>query len=223
MVSDRDALAKLAEVVMVQSVAQFRLAHQNDLQKFPVIGFEIGKQADLFEQTISEVLCFVDDKNGFAALRHLFEEKMIDLRDAFQAVESLDIQPEFHRDGFDELIGIERGIQNQRGGKIFPKLVEQRPAQSGFARADFARQLHETFALSNSVKQMIERFAMFCAVEKETRIWRYIEWRLGQAVIFQIHAGLFIGNHARRKAKWVVFWFRKRRSVVVLRLFVMLS
>jgi hypothetical protein len=29
---------------------------------------------------------------------------------------------------------------------------------------------------------------MFCAVEKETRIWRYIEWRLGQAVIFQIHA-----------------------------------
>ena len=207
MVADRDALAKLTKVVMVQSITQFRLAHQNNLQKFPVVGFEIGEQSDLFEQIVGEVLRFVDDENGFASLRHLFEEKMIDFRDAFQAVETFDIQPEFHRDGFDELVRIKRGIQNQRGGKIFPKLIEQRAAQGRFARADFAGQLHETFSLANPVEQMVERFAMFGAVEKETRIWRYIEWRLGQAVIFQIHADLFIGKNARRKAKWICFRF----------------
>ena len=41
MITHRDALAKLAQARVVQTVAQFWLPHQNDLKKFAVVGFEI--------------------------------------------------------------------------------------------------------------------------------------------------------------------------------------
>ena len=41
MVSHRDALAKLAQTRVIQTVAQFRLAQQNDLQEFPIVQFNV--------------------------------------------------------------------------------------------------------------------------------------------------------------------------------------
>jgi hypothetical protein len=41
MVPHRDALAKLAQTRMIQAIAQFRLAQQNDLQEFPVVQFNV--------------------------------------------------------------------------------------------------------------------------------------------------------------------------------------
>ena len=49
MVANGDALTQLAQSRIVQLVAQFGLTHQDDLQQFPVVGFEIRKQADLLE------------------------------------------------------------------------------------------------------------------------------------------------------------------------------
>ena len=41
MVSNGDALAKLSKAMVIQPLAQFRLTHQNNLQKFAVVRFEI--------------------------------------------------------------------------------------------------------------------------------------------------------------------------------------
>src|SRR6476469_2779976 len=52
MVTHRDALPKLAQAMIINPVAQFRLPHQHDLQELAVISPQIGKQSDLLEQFI---------------------------------------------------------------------------------------------------------------------------------------------------------------------------
>ena len=188
MVAHGDALAQLAEAVLVEALAQFRLAHQNNLQQLAFIGFEIGQQADLFQQIVRQILRLVNDQHRIPALRHLFEQKMIYLGNRFETVQSFYIQPEFHADRPDQLIGVQRGIENQGGRKIFPQLIKQRAAQGRFARANFARQLDKTFSLADAVEEMIESLAMFGAVKKKSRIGRDVKRRFGQAVIFQIHS-----------------------------------
>ena len=90
MVADGDALAQLAEAVLVEAVAQFGLAHEDDLQKFALVGFQIGKEAHLFEQFAGEVLGFVNNKDGVLAALDLLEEEAVDLGHGFQAVQALD-------------------------------------------------------------------------------------------------------------------------------------
>jgi hypothetical protein len=48
--------------------------------------------------------------------------------------------------------------------------------------------LHETLALADAVKQMVERLAMFGAMKKKTRVRRDVERHLLQSIKFQIHA-----------------------------------
>ena len=187
MIPHRDPLTKLSEFMLIQTIPQFGLAHQNNLEKFAVVGFKIGEQSHLFQQIVGQILRLIDDKNRLAVLRHLFQKKMIYLGDGFEAIKPFDLQTEFHGNGLNELAGIESGIDNQRGGKILSKLVEQRAAERGFARADFAGKLHKPFSLANSVKQMVERLAMFGAVKKKSRIGSDVKRRFRQAVIFQIH------------------------------------
>ena len=125
MVADGDALAQLAQAVLVESVAQFGLAHQDDLQQLALVGFEIGKEADLFEQFAREVLGLVNNKNGVLAALGLMEEEAVDFGHRFQAVQALGLQAQFHGDGLDELVGVEHGIENERGGELGAELFEQ--------------------------------------------------------------------------------------------------
>ena len=122
MIPHRDALAKLAQAVIVQAVAQFRLAHQHNLQKFAVVGFEVREQPHLFEQFIRQVLRLVDDERHVASLLQLIEQKMIDDLDCLKTVLALHLEAELHRDGLDELVGAQDGVQDERGGKFVTKL-----------------------------------------------------------------------------------------------------
>jgi hypothetical protein len=45
------------------------------------------------------------------------------------------------------------------------ELFQQRTAEGGLARADFARELDEPFTLADAIKQMVERFAVLPAVK----------------------------------------------------------
>ena len=67
------------------------------------------------------------------------------------------------------------------------ELLEQRATQRRLARADFAGDLHETFPLTNSIEQMVERFAMLRTVKQEPRVGRDVEWRFAQAIVIQVH------------------------------------
>lgn len=192
MITHGDALAKLAQFVFVQAIAQFRLAHQNDLQEFAIVGFEIREQADLFEHFFAQVLGFVDDEHGLFALLDLAEQKFVEDGKRIETVEAevLNRQTEFGGDRLHELVSVQRGIQNEGGGiTAATELLEHRAAERGLAGANFAGELHKAFALANSVKQVIEGFTVFGAVKQEPRVRGNIERRLGQAIIVKIHRG----------------------------------
>ena len=78
MVADSDPLPKLAEVVLVQAVAQLRLAEQNDLEKLACVCFQVGKETNLLQQGRTKVLGFVDDQDGVAALVDFVEHELVD-------------------------------------------------------------------------------------------------------------------------------------------------
>ena len=48
-VMDEDALFELAEVLLVEDGLEFGLAHEDDLEEFFLIGFEVGEESNLFE------------------------------------------------------------------------------------------------------------------------------------------------------------------------------
>jgi hypothetical protein len=58
------------------------------------------------------------------------------------------------------------------------------------ARAHLAGELDETLPLADAVKQMIDRFAVFRAVKKKSRVRRDVKRRLSQTIIIQVHARL---------------------------------
>ena len=59
------------------------------------------------------------------------------------------------------------------------QLFQHRPAKRGLARADFAGELDESFALADAVEQMVEGLAMLRAVKQEARVRRDVERRFG--------------------------------------------
>ena len=146
--------------VAVQPVAQFRLAHQNDLQQLPVVRLDVGKQTHLFEQIFRQILRLVNDKHRLLAVLDLLQQKFADGRNRFQPVLALHVQPEFRRDGLHQFIRVQHRVQDQRRGKMRVQLLQQRAAQRRLARADLARELHKTLALADAVEQMVERLAM---------------------------------------------------------------
>src|ERR1043165_2280266 len=85
-------------------------------------------------------------------------------------------------------------------------MFQQRPAERGLARADFAGELHEALAFPDAVEQMVERLAVFVAVEKKARVRRDVERRLLQSIKLQIHAWLLAETSVSRKGKvWPPF------------------
>ena len=143
----------------------------------------------LFQHVLTEILGFVDDQHRLLALLDLAEQKFIEERERVEPIEAepVDRQAELGRDRFHELVGIQRGIQNQRSGITAVELFEHRAAEGRFARADFAGELHKSFALANAVKQMIERLTVLRAVKQKPRVRRDVERRLRQAIIVKIH------------------------------------
>ena len=176
-IADGDALAQLAQIVIVQALPQLGLAHKHDLQELAVVGLEIGQQADLFEELVGEILRFIDDEHGIAAGVCFGEEEAVDFGDGFQAIHALDVEAELHGDGLDELVGVQDGIEDERGRKVGSELFEERAAKSGLAGTDFAGDLHKSFSFANAVKQVVESLTMFRAVKQKARIRRDAERR----------------------------------------------
>src|SRR3954470_16392972 len=104
MVTDGDPLAKLTQVVLVEAVAQLRLAEQDDLEQLAGVGLKVGKKTNLFQQGRAEVLGFIDDEDGVAALLDFVKQELVNGRNGVQSVQSPHFQTEFHGYGFDHLV-----------------------------------------------------------------------------------------------------------------------
>ena len=182
MITHRDALPQLAELVAVQAVAQFRLSHQNNLQQLAVVGFDVGNQPHLFQQILRQILRLVHDQDRFPAGQSLFQQKISEAGHRFHPVSALHFQAEFGGDGLHQFVAAHHRVQNQSRGKTRVELFQQRAAERRLARADLAGELHEALALADAVEQVVERLAMLRAVKKEARVRRDVERRELQSV-----------------------------------------
>ena len=77
MIAAGDALRELAQFRARQQFAQFRLAHQDDLQEFLAAGLEIGQQPHLLQHFASQGLGFVDDEHHAPAFGVGFQQTRI--------------------------------------------------------------------------------------------------------------------------------------------------
>ena len=177
----------MAQARIVEPVAQFGLAHQDNLQQFAFVGFQVGEQAHLFEQLPRQILRFVNNQDGILAVFDLLQEEAVDFGHRFQAVQALDLQIQLHGDGLHQLIGVQHRIKNQRGGKGRAEFFQQGAAKGGLARADLAGQLDKALPFAHPVKQMIKGLAMLGAEKQKPRIRCNIERRFLQPVVFQVH------------------------------------
>ena len=201
MITHRDALAQLAQARAVQAVAQFRLAHQDDLQQFAVVGLDVREQTDLFEQVFRQILRLVNDQHGFLALLDLLQKKFADGRDRFQPVKCrFTSRPNSVAMAFINSSAFKTGFKISAVENCPSSCSSSARHKRRLARADFAGELDETLALADAVKQMVERLAMFRAVEKKARVRRDVERRLFQSVKLQIHAR-FLAQSAPRQRK----------------------
>ena len=97
-VAHSDALTQLAEFIAIEAVAELRLANEDDLQQFVLVGFEVGQQTHLLELLLGHVLCFVDDEHDHAIGVRLFEQKPIEAIDQPDPVVSAVVEVELAQD-----------------------------------------------------------------------------------------------------------------------------
>jgi hypothetical protein len=189
--TDGDPLSELAKAVIVQAVSELRLAEQDDLEQFAIFGFEVGEESDLFEEFGGEVLGFVDDQDGVAAVEEEIDKELIESGEGFEAVHAFGVETILEGDGTEELVGIEDGIEDEGGGVVFAEFLEDGAADGGFAAADLAGELNEALAFADTVDEVVEGFTVSGVVKKVARVGRQIERRFLQAVKVQIHAERF--------------------------------
>ena len=179
-ITNCDSLAEVLEVRAVEMFPEFGLAHENDLEEFAFVSLEVGEEAHLFEQFVGHVLGLIDNEDGVFLLIHQTKKKFVQEGGGFELIhfEAFDVEAEFHGDRFDQAGGVEHGVQNERCFPFRAELFEHGTADGGFARADFARELDETFSLANAVEQVVIRFTVLWTEEKEPWIWSNVEGRL---------------------------------------------
>lgn len=99
----QDALAKLPQALFGENPFEFRLTHQNDLEQLLLVGFEVGKQTQLFEQFEGEVLRFVNDEENVLSLLDPIKQDVVDLFDEPAATAARSFFAEFRQDGLEQL------------------------------------------------------------------------------------------------------------------------
>jgi hypothetical protein len=84
-IPDSDALVNLAQSGLIEFGLQLRLADQDNLEELLARSFEVGEQAEVFEDVFTEVLRLVDEQGGGASLRQLGDKKLVQRVDFLQS------------------------------------------------------------------------------------------------------------------------------------------
>lgn len=110
---DQDALAELAKPVFAQYLFEFRLTHQNDLQKLLLVRLQVRQKSELLQQVESEVLGLVDDQKDIFALLDSVQKDVVNLLDETASASAFALLAKLGQDGFEELGFRNAGIEYQ--------------------------------------------------------------------------------------------------------------
>jgi hypothetical protein len=184
------ALGQLLQLGPGQLVAQFGLADQHDLQQLAFLRFQVGQQAQQFQQLGRQRLRLVDDQHELLA-RGVARQQVVVQRigPGLQAVGRRPGQrdaellahrlQQFHRRQF--------GVVDVGHLVAGRDLLQEAAADGGLAGADPAGQQHEAAAALQPVQQVGQCFAVHRAQVQEARVRRDRERLLLQAEEGRVH------------------------------------
>ena len=206
----RDALAELAHVLAAQDVAQFRLADEDDLQQFGARRFQVGQQADLFQQAGGQVLRFVDDEHGAPALGMAFQEPLVErvhmVLDAARRTDA-PVDGQLIAYGRQQFGFAEAGVQAHGEVDVVRQLFDQTAGHGGLSGADLTGQQDEAAGAIDAVLQMRERFLMALTQKEVAGIRRVGERIFFDAEVFPKHALAY--SRPANRAAGLTDWRRK--------------
>ncbi len=153
------------------------------------VGFQVGKEPDLFEHAEGEVLRLVDDEQDVPAGGDAFEQEGVQLAQQVGLVVAPGVFTELGEDGSQHLGFVDRGVENQGGveATVGLEVVEQLAAERGLAAADFADEDDEALFFEDPVFQMLQGLLMSGAQVEKLRVRCDMEGKFRQAVVGLIH------------------------------------
>ena len=160
-----DALPQLAEFEGIDHLSQLGLAHQHDLQQFVARGFQVGQEPHLLEGFHRQVLGLVDDDHHLLIFGFFLDQEGIQYFDELLGGVGIGRNPELGVDIFEQLEGIQFGVEDVGTGNGGIELLKKCTAQGAFAGADFARNHEKTLSLAQGEFEMGEGFLVGRAQE----------------------------------------------------------
>jgi hypothetical protein len=149
-------LRKLPQVRPRQKHAEFGLADQDDLQQLGLISFQIGEQADLFQDFEAEILRLVDQNDGPPSSRVDFKEMSIqEIDQLFQVRPVFGVgDAQFVADAGEKFSRAQSRIENQGEIDVLGQAVDKTAAQGRFSGSDLPREYNEPTAHADPVQEM---------------------------------------------------------------------
>ncbi len=188
MIAHADALIELAHVAPPEQRAEFGLADENDLDELVGLGFEVGKEPDLFQHRRIEMLGLVDDQDHGPPFPPLPQQKFVEQMEQIPGFGGRAFDGELPLDRPQQIEGADAGIEDESQAiAVVVQIFEQRPQHRGLAGADLAGDGDETAAILDPVEQMGENFPMIPAQIDEPGIRCEGERFFLKAVKIQIH------------------------------------
>ena len=171
-----DALLERLELGALKNGEQFRLAAENDLQQFFLIGVGVAEEPNFFEQLDAHEVRFVDQQDRGAALLLRLEKHLVESGETARLARGGAVNFVFLENGLEQLGRSERGIDEKRGDEaaaafgFFGENLQSGVKKSCFSGADGPGDYGETFALQNALKKNFERSAMWIGQMKESGV-----------------------------------------------------
>jgi hypothetical protein len=187
-----DALGELLELGPLEHRSQLGLADQDDLQQLPLVGLEVGQEAQLLEHLRREHLRLVDDEDvvladGVGLQQEVVErvDVRLDRRRRHLGGSGRDV--ELVADRLQELHHRELRVEDVGDVAALGDLLEKAAADRRLACADLAREQDEAAAAADAVEQVGERLAVALAHVEVARVRRERERLLLEAEEPRVH------------------------------------
>ncbi len=186
-ITNRDPLAKLAQALLVELVAQLGLADQDDLEELALVRLEVREQAHLLEEIRLEVLRLVDQEHHVVPGRGLLQEITVQHLDVGGPVDPPRLETELDQDRPHQLRGGHHRVQDQRRVIRRPELRQDRAAHGRLPGADLSRDLDEPLAFADPEEHVVERLAVLVREEEEAGVGGDVEGGLAKPVELVVH------------------------------------
>src|SRR5208283_5774741 len=156
--------------------------------KLLLVGFQVRKQPDLFQDLEGQVLRLVDDEDNVASPLDPLQQGTVDLRHQIMGARSDRGFAQFGQNGAKHLALGDVRVENERGivvGGI--ELVEETPAERSLAAAHLPDEQDEAFLLLHAIFEVLQGLLMRRAQIEKLRVRSDIERHLRETVESLIH------------------------------------